>query len=379
MPNKIKILQSVNSLGMGGTVIFVMNFYRHIDKEKFQVDFVIYDDSRMDFYEEVTENGSIVYVCHKKYKNKYLNLLYQMHQVRRLLKEHHYDVIHTHGNSFIELFRGVIPGWMMRNTKVIAHSHNPGEPQDTYIDKVFRYLCKVFLSRIVDMGCTCSDVAAEGKYTKTFMHLSRYCVINNAINTNNYLYDTKKRFDIRKKLGIAENQFVLGHVGRISYQKNHDFLIDIFQEYFNRNPEARLLLVGDGEDRLTLEDKINEKKLSPFVIFTGQCVSAAEYYQAMDCFVLPSHYEGFPFVLVEAQINGLRCIVSDVITRSVNISGGVVFVSLQNNSAVWAHEIELFGTRRMSNQEVSVVAEQYEISKETKKLENLYIKLFNGM
>lgn len=372
---KIRILQSVNSLGMGGTVVFVMNFFRHIDKEKFQVDFVIYDDSRMDFAREVEEAGSHIYVCASKLQNKFMKLLSEMLQVRKLLKKNHYDVIHCHANSFRELFRGAVPGSYTKNTYVIAHSHNPGEPKNTWFDNTCRDILKTYVSNIVDIGCTCSDVAAKGKYTDEFMHTPKYKIIHNAIDTRCYKYDKKICCIVRRELGIAEEEFVVGHVGRMSYQKNDLFLIDIFKEFLKVMPNSKLLFVGDGELKKDIEDRISAYHMEASVIFTGKCDNAGRYYHAMDCFLLPSLYEGFPFVLVEAQINGLRCVVSDVVTKTVNISGGVHFVALTDNPCEWAHQIKKVCYGRMTDGEIQEVIELYDLNREVKKLESIYEKL----
>lgn len=378
MSEKIKVLVSLTSLGMGGTVIFVMNFFRHLDKEKFQIDFVVYDDSRMDFYEEVKSYGGQVYVCSAKPNNRYMRLYSEMRQTRNVLREHHYDIIYCQGNSFMEFFRGMIPGKLTGNTFVITHSHNPGEPKHSIVDNVVRAITKTFVSHVVDIGCTCSDVAARGKYTDRFMNSSRYQLINNAIDTERFKFNETVRTKVRTELGIGEDVFVIGHVGRISYQKNHSFLIDIFNLLVREKPDAKLLLVGDGEQRPEIEDKVMKYQLENKVIFVGKSENPAQYYHAMDCFVLPSLYEGFPFVLVEAQVNGLRCVVSDTISRSVNISGGVDFVSLEYGVGVWSKKILSFGKQRMSEQEVQQVEEQYELSREVKKMESMFERLVRG-
>lgn len=375
---KIKILQSVNSLALGGTEVFIMNFFRHIDKEKFQVDFVIYDDSYLHYYKEIEEAGGHVYVCASKFHNKLIKLFSEMLQVRRLLRKHHYDIIHCHANSFKQLFRGAIPGRYTKDTYVITHSHNPGEPKNTWFDNKLRNLLKLYVSHIVDIGCSCSDVASKGKYTDKFMNTPRYKIINNAIETKCYRYDETMRNKVRQELGIAEEEFVIGHVGRISYQKNSLFLIDIFNEYLKINSNSKLLLAGDGKLRKDVEARIKEYHIEKYVICLGKCVSAARYYHIMDCFLLPSIYEGFPFVLVEAQVNGLRCMVSDVVTENVNISGGVYFAALTDSAHEWARQINKLCVKRLDDKEIQRVVEQYDLNCEVKRLENIYEKLMDS-
>lgn len=372
MTEKIKVLQSVGTLGIGGNEIFVMNFFRHIDKSRFQMDFVIYDDTRMDFYNEVVSAGSKVYICKEEKKNKIIQSISQIRQLKKILRENHYDVIHCHSCSFIGILKGAIPGFLTKGTSVVSHAHSVGTPTDTLGDKVIRQLLKITLSHVVDVGCACSDIAGNSKYTKEFIHSGKYLIINNAIDTEAYQYNKEKRKEIREKLDIIAENFVLGNVGRLEHEKNHSFLLGIFKSILSRKPEAVLLLIGDGSNRRSLERKAEELGIKSNVIFLGPCTCAADYYQAMDCFVLPSHYEGFPFVLVEAQVNGLRCIVSENMTRAVNISGGVIFKSLKESADKWAEDIVEFGSRRMDKKEVEKVIEKYELRSEVLKFERLY-------
>lgn len=135
---KIKILQSVGSLGIGGNEMFVMNFFRHLDKTKYQVDFLIFEN-RLDFYDEVKEAGSKVFICPEIKGNKLKQLIHQMRYVNKILKNNKYDVLHCHGCSFVNIMRSSIPGWKKKNIKVITHSHNTGMPKNTKIDDILRF------------------------------------------------------------------------------------------------------------------------------------------------------------------------------------------------------------------------------------------------
>lgn len=378
MGEKIKLLQSVNSLGVGGNEIFVMNFFRHIDKSRFQVDFVIYDDTRMDFYDEVTQAGGRIFVCRKRFRNKYLQLLSQMWRVKALLIKEHYDVIHCHSCSFVGIFRGAIPGFLTKGIKVVTHAHSVGAPKDNVMDRMERKIARKVMSRITDMGCACSDTAGSSKYTESFIASDRYKIINNAIETDRYRYNPVKRREIRKKLKISDESFVIGNVGRLEHEKNHVFLLEILKKVAEKDSNAVLLLVGDGGLRQSLETRAGEKGIREHVIFTGQCKNAADYYQAMDCFVLPSYYEGLPFVLVEAQVNGLYCLVSDVVSRMTNASGTVMYLSLEEGADYWAGNILSVRGKRIPENSIEKVIEQYDIEKAADDMEKLYCDLLTG-
>lgn len=369
MPDKIKVLQSVNSLGMGGNVIFVMNFFRYIDKEKFQVDFLIYDDTKMDFYDEVKAAGSQVFVIKNKHKNKLLQLFSQMRQVRKFLKKNDYDVIHCHSCSFVGIFRGAIPGFFTRKTKVIAHGHNPGRPKNTFADNMIRKIFKAILSKAADMGFACSDESGASKYTDKFMKTEKYQVINNAIETQRFRFSSENREMVRKKYNI-ENKFVIGSIGRLEEQKNYLYMIDVLADYVKINESTCLLLVGDGIQREQIIAKAKEKGVEKYLVMAGKTDTPEIFYSAMDVFVLPSIFEGFGFVNIEAQVSGLSCVVSNAVPREINISGKVEFLDF--NITEWCDALEKVRISSNHIQRISVDTEKYDIKNECRRLEGYY-------
>ena len=373
---KIKILMSLGSLGIGGNEIFVMNFFRHIDKSKFQVDFVIFDDTRLDFYNEVTTAGSKVYII-KPFKKDGISLFfYQIHEVKKLLKSNHYDIVHCHSCSFIGILRSAIPAHQIKDTKVISHAHNPGMPKNNPIDKGIRMITKIYLSRIVDMGLSCSDIASQSKYTKKFMKSNKYAIIRNAIETNKYKFDLKKKNKIRKQYNLSD-EILVGNVGRLAYQKNQLFLLEIFSEIHKVNSNTKLIIIGGGELETELKCKAEKLNIADMVIFTGSVSNTADYYSAMNAFVMPSHYEGLPFTAVEAQVNGLRCVFSDKITRMADISETSVFLPL-NNASEWVAPVLNAAASRIPHQKTALICNQYDLRIETKRLQQLYLDLIRN-
>lgn len=372
MPDKIKVLQSVNSLGMGGNVIFVMNFFRRFDKEKFQVDFLIYDDTKMDFYEEVKAAGSQVFVIQKKHKNKFLQLFSQMRQVRKFLKKNDYDVIHCHSCSFVGIFRGAIPGMFTKKTKVIAHGHNPGRPKNIFTDKLARKIFRAVLSKAADMGFACSDESGASKYTDKFMKTDRYQVINNAIETKKFRFSPENREAVRNKYGIGD-KFVIGSIGRLEEQKNYLYMIDVLADYVKISENACLLLVGDGSQRDQITAKAKEKGVEKHLIMAGSTNTPEIFYSAMDVFVLPSIFEGFGFVNIEAQVSGLSCVVSNAVPREINISGKVDFLNF--NTSEWCTALEKVRNSSDPAQRTSVDTEKYDIKNECRRMEGYYSSL----
>ena len=171
------------------------------------------------------------------------------------------------------------------------------------------------------------------------IHDSVGFVVNNAIDVDKFKYDEKIRKEKRKELNIKDNQLVIGHIGRFVQQKNHEFLIDIFNEIYKQDKNAILLLIGEGPLKEEIQNKVNELGLDKNVKFLGQRSDANELYQAMDAFVLPSLYEGLPVVGVEAQAAGLPCFFSTDMTKETEILDSTKFISLTHKSKYWADKI----------------------------------------
>lgn len=366
MSEKIKILMSLNSLGMGGNVIFVMNFFRNIDKEKFQVDFLIYDDTKMDFYKEVLSYGSKVFVI------KETDFRSRKNKIRLLLDTGKYDIIHINSCSLKGLFKTVLPAASLdkNNVKIIAHAHNPGTPKHTVIDNLTRSFLKTLLTSKIDYGFACSEESGASKFTSSFLKSDRFFIINNAIETERFSYNETVRNTLRKQYKL-DNKFVIGSVGRLEAQKNYLFFLDVLKKYAAAVPETVFLLVGDGSQREALEKKTAALHLEKNVIFVGKAADTERYYQAMDLFVLPSIYEGFGFVNIEAQVSGLPCVVSDRVPETIDISEKVSFVPLDADQ--WVQAIKK--TYEVSGERKTCISSKYDLKCETRRLESIYQKL----
>ena len=198
-------------------------------------------------------------------------------------------------------------------------------------------------------------------------------VINNGINTDAFCFNPEIRNAMRIKLGV-ESKYVLGFIGRLSEQKNPLFLIDVFYEFQKNYPDSVMLIIGEGDLRSTMEEKIYEYGLSECVILTGAISYCADYYQAMDCFLLPSNFEGLGIVLVEAQCSGLPCIASNNVPKSVNLTGNVSF--LETISAKeWAQkiaEIKNIDYKRSSQQQ-TIIEKGYDSKKLASHLQEIYL------
>lgn len=371
--SKIKILVTVGSLGVGGNEMFVMNLLRHIDKSKFQMDFAVFDRQRLDYYEEVKTLGGQVFFCESTKSGKICQMIDQKRKIDRLLKEHHYDIIHCNSCSFFGMLPGIAAG-KRNGLKVISHSHGVGMQGKGCIDIAARTVLRSIISQNVDYGFSCSDLAGKSKYTEKFINSKRYVIIRNAIEVSGYLFNKDTRDKMRKEIGLNDKDFVIGQVGRFEKEKNHAFSIEIFNSVLRQKNNSKLLFIGDGSLIDEIKSKVKEMKLDRDVVFLGKRDDVNNLYNTIDCLIMPSLFEGFPFVLVEAQINGLNCIVSDVISRDVNVSGKVKFLSLDKREK-WIEEIAMCSQNREITPQYKGFIKDYDLSEETKRIEKYYFKL----
>ena len=200
-------------------------------------------------------------------------------------------------------------------------------------------------------------------------------MIHNAINVETFLFDKSKRDNLRKKLGIHTDEIVIGHIGRISFQKNQEFLISVFANLYSNMKDIKLILIGGGDDS-KLRDLVKEKGIEDRVLFLGLQTNAENFYSVFDFFFFPSNYEGLPVTLLEAQANGLPILASDVISKQSIINENLYFYSLDNSVESWTNELEkLIKSSKRVNQENIIdnfTKEGFEIKLEAKRIEKFF-------
>ena len=247
----------------------------------------------------------------------------------------------------------------------IAHSHNANQ------DKNLKYLVKLIAKKNI---CKYSDhLFACGKEAGEWMFkTSDFEILNNAIDTKRYIYNEEKSLEMKEKLGVTD-KFVIGHVGRFRFQKNHSFIIDIFKEVCKKEPNSTLLLVGDGPLEEEIKKKVDDLGLLDKVKFLGARDDVNDLMQAMDIFILPSLYEGFGIVLIEAQASGLKCVISDSIPTDAIITKKVKRLSLDDDISIWVEEILSNKSERKEGIK-DIEKSKYDITSNAKWLENFYVE-----
>lgn len=325
-----RVLLVLNYMGHGGIEAVVMNYYRFLDRELIQFDFAVCEDSPIPQKREIQALGGRIFLLPSLRRQRQ----YQ-HRIQELIHREGYEIVHCHMNTL-----SVFPlygAWRAKMKVRICHNHttaHKGEGMRTLAKYALRPFCRLFATDYF----ACGAYAARWMYGRKALKNGEVFLMRNAVDEERFRYQMIARLSIRKKLDLSD-KFVVGHIGRFTYQKNHEFLIDIFREVYRKNPRAVLLLVGEGELEGKIRRKVKRLGLEEAVIFYGTCEDTSVLYQAMDVFCLPSFYEGLPVVAVEAQMNGLPLILSEHVTREAVLLESCKRLSLREKASVWAGEV----------------------------------------
>lgn len=365
----IRILQVLGGLNRGGAEAMVMNLYRAIDRTKIQFDFIIHTNEHQDFTDEVLSLGGRIYSFPKFRVYNYFSL---MRIWDEFFKDHpEYKILHSHVRSYASLY---LPIAKKHGLTTIVHSHSTSNGSGIVA------MVKQFLQRSLrnkaDFLFSCSKEAGMWLFGDDVIEKPNYKMIPNAIDTARYQFSPDVRKRMRDELGIKESQLVFGHVGRFHPAKNHLFLLDVFKGVVDKNPDTLLLLVGDGELREQIENKIAELGIEKSVKLLGSRSDVADLLQAMDIFVFPSKWEGLPVTVVEAQAAGLPCFISDTVTSDVNVSELVNVLPINNGTKSWVDALLQFTPCRKDVIE-NIKSAGFDVNESAKALTDFYIEKHN--
>ena len=332
MAEPIRIAQILNRMDSGGIEAVVMNYYRHMDRSQVQFDFYLAEDSSFPQREELERLGAGIYLIPPYSKPfAYHNALY------KAFKEKKYRIVHAH-LSTMSVFP-LCAAWRAGVPVRICHNHTTahwGEGMKTLLKYILRPFNKIFATDYF----ACGETAGRWMYGDRCFDAGKVTVMPNAIDTDKFAYDPEARVRLREELGIPQDAFVVGHVGRFMYQKNHSFLIDIFAELLKDKPDARLLLIGEGELMGQIREKVRRLGIEGRAVFTGARKDVNKLYSVMDVFCLPSFYEGLGMVAWEAAANGVPIVLSDKIPEEANVDRKNMVLSLDENILIWVKELE---------------------------------------
>ncbi|MBE6740957.1 MAG: glycosyltransferase family 1 protein [Ruminococcaceae bacterium] len=363
----IRILHSVSNMDRAGIETMLMNFYRHMDRDKVQFDFLVNKPDPGAYDEEIRALGGRIFVS-----PGFMSYRKYIAYMKDLFKEHpEYNIIHTHNGS---LMLYALEGAKKSKVPVrIAHAHATAVPVG--LKNQLKKLIRPMIKYVATDYWGCSDAAGKFYFSEKRWNNSNE-LIHNAINVDNFTFNENIRNEIREQYGFG-NKLVIGNVGRMMAQKNHKKLLDVFAEVHKLNPETQLVIIGTGELEEKLRQQADELGISDSITFTGVLSNVNEWYSAIDVFVMTSLYEGLPVVAVEAQACDLPCVLTDTITPEVKVTENVKFLGLYDEPIKWAKEIlEIKPAKRVSRK-AELQKAGYDIESEAKRMQDLYLELYS--
>lgn len=328
----VRVLHVLGTTNLGGAESRVMELYRSLDKDKIQFDFLVHTDKKGHYSDEILSLGGKIYNVPRF---KLINYFEYKKALREFFKIHNtFDAVHGHMTSTASIYLPIAKKAGIPLT--IAHARSAGVDKGAkgYLTKLLR----ASLKQKADYCFTCSKEAGIAVFGKSWVKKGKVWTIPNAIDAGRFAFNEEVRKQMRKELGV-EGKFVIGHVGRFGFMKNHTYLIDVFANICKKNSDAVLALIGKGEEEECIKNKVRSLGLEEKVLFLGNHFDVEKYYQAFDYFVFPSIFEGLPGSVAEAQAAGLHCLVSDKITKEVALTDLVKYMSINEPAENWANEI----------------------------------------
>lgn len=368
MKKTVKVLQVLDYVNHNsGVSAVVMNYFSHMDRDKVQCDFLLFEKEENEISREIVRCGGRIYTSGKPAGKSILNY---RKRVDEFFAQHvgEYEVVHIHipNAAFTVLRSAKKYGVPVR----ILHSHN-ARGADGTVKKIRNFLLNKWGIRYANRYFACSEAAGVYLYGKRKMEKHQVWVINNAIDLKRYAFREERREQIRRQYGIGPEEMLLGNVGRFVEQKNQIRLLEIFAEA-EKKLGAKLILLGDGELKEDLRNKAEQLGIAEKVIFAGVVDDVENYLSAMDVFLLPSLYEGLPVVCVEAQAAGLPCLVSANVTREIRLTDQVYFIE-NAETAQWCEALEELA-HNMGTRQSGLKLDAYDIEKQAAVLEENYLR-----
>ncbi|WP_299311832.1 glycosyltransferase family 1 protein [uncultured Aquimarina sp.] len=362
-------------MNRGGAESMIMNYYRKIDRDKVQFDFIVHRKERAAFDEEIENLGGNIYrfdPINPLFPGDYYNKL------RAFFKEHQeYSVIHSHLNTF-----SCFPLKIAKEFNIpcrIAHAHIAIDDvgissffsQKESLKETFKKLIKLQLKKKVKKDAThlfsCGDKAGKWLFGKN----ESFITMNNAIDTTKFAYNTLVAKKYKEEFNL-QDRLVIGHVGRFASQKNHIFLLQIFAALVKEKPGSDLVMIGDGPLKKVIEKEAKSLSIDNNLHFLGVRADVPELFQMFDVFVFPSFYEGLPVTLIEAQAAGIKVLASDSITTEVSLTDDIEFLSINKSAKHWASKILETDTTKKTDNTEKIIEGNYDIVSNTQKIQKFY-------
>ncbi len=367
-----RIAVIMGKMHSGGKKNLVMEYYRHMDRNKIQFDFICDSDSNSIPKEEIVALGGRVYEI-APYQDIFRNIA----DIKRICRENKYTIVHGYNGTMnvFAMYAAWACGIPVRINESISMAHRADKK--TYLKNMLRPFSKCFSTHYVSNGETCG----RWQFGNRTYNMGKVAVFKTVINTEMHKYNVALRKKCREEFGL-EDDIVIGHIGRLTKQKNTLFIIDIFNEVFKREKRAKLVIIGDGNLREEMLEKIKALGIEDRVLYLGRREDINQFYNAFDAFLLPSLYEGLPVVGVEAECYGLPMFFSTEIPRESSACDDIsFFLDLKDGAAKWAETVLIETEKNMKarkdhREEVKAVG--FDSVEESKKLLDYYLKIKNN-
>lgn len=358
-----KVLYILSNEPTGGVGTVVLNYQSHFSNN-LQIDYLIYTDERNTAFQNKIKamNSKIYYLPEFKLKN--LGQLFNRTDLFFKQYSKEYPVIHLHFAGIATFVFYFAKKYGIKNR--IVHSHNT-KLSDHFIKNVRNRILCLGMKYYSTAFFACSKNAARYLYGEKFCSKNDIFIMNNAVNTELYSFNQQNREKIRDRYHLTDEK-VLVHVGRFELQKNHEFMVDLMERLSDK--KIKMFFIGDGPLKSEIQKKVEDKKLSNSIIFTGVVQNVMEYLSAADIFILPSFYEGLPLTAVEAQASGLYCLLSDTITSECSVGGRVEYLDIQSKEK-WIKLITEYNEKRENGK----LGLDYNIINKAKQVEKIYFDL----
>lgn len=369
MKEKIRVAMIMGKMVGGGVESVVLNYYRYINRQKVQFDFFIDEDSTIVPEKEITSLGGRVFRL-----PPYQHLFGYSKQLKILLKQNDYQIVHSHLNSL-----SVFPLRIAKQCGVpvrIAHNHSTsasGELFNNAIKSCLKPLSTIYPTDFVSP----TKHAGQWLFGKAIAN-NKLFILKNAIETDRFRFNSTIRKEYRDKLGYSTDDFVIGNVGRMVWQKNQAFVIQLFARVIIEIPEAKLLMIGEGQLRDELFQLVNRLNLTEQVSFIPYAKNVEDYFQAMDMFLFPSHYEGLGMTAIEAQVSGLFVLGSSQLPKDVELTTQYQSLDLTEPLETWVELIKVNRHYQRRGQREVIVKSGYEISEEASQLADYYLQFYEN-
>lgn len=366
MDEKLHVLHVLGRLNIGGAESRVMDLYRNIDRTKYQFDFMQHTDDVCAFQKEIEELGGTVYHVPRF---RFFNIISYCRSWKIFFKKHpEIKIVHGHMTSTAGIYLPIAK--KIGNAYTIAHARSAGV--DKGIKGVLTRVLRLGLSKKCDQCFSCSELASIAVFGQKAYEKGAVQVIPNAIEVEKFVYDERKRAEIRAQYQISDDMYVIGHVGRFHSAKNHTYMVQIIKECVQKDKKCCLMFVGDGPLKEQVVEYVKSMGMQEHVIFTGNQSNVADYYQAFDCFILPSFYEGLPGTAVEAQVSGLPGIISDRVTSEAIVTDTMKQESIDVEPKYWADRIMGYRGLERKTRIDEVRAAGFDVKEQAQRLSDFY-------